>query len=245
MIAVENNRRLYDKVADRYDKADGRRDKLRPWAEKQIRAVLNMCKDDPGYDLKLLDIGAGTGFISNIAACYCTVTALDVSQAMLDKIRDTRINKVLYDGGKLPFPDNSFDAVVTFATLHHIDGVYSLFTEIYRVLKPGGVYYSDHDLEALFYRKHRGLINIYRAIRNAPRRFGVNPALYDAAEIYDKGLEGDTLRLYIDKIFNMSSIAYHWNGIAPFRAVYQFRDRGKAPLIRIVARKRRGDAKRV
>lgn len=40
--------------------------------------------------------------------------------------------------GLLEFPDNSFDLVTSFSTLHHIPNVSHVLSEIIRVLKPGG-----------------------------------------------------------------------------------------------------------
>lgn len=40
----------------------------------------------------------------------------------------------------LPFPDATFDVVYSFGVLHHIPAVDEAVSEIYRVLKPGGVF---------------------------------------------------------------------------------------------------------
>lgn len=41
--------------------------------------------------------------------------------------------------GTLPFPDNSFDLITCFGTLHHIPNVTAVTEEMIRVLKPNGV----------------------------------------------------------------------------------------------------------
>ncbi len=43
-----------------------------------------------------------------------------------------------YDGLKLPFDDKKFDAAVCFEVIEHVFNVDEVFTEIHRVLKPGG-----------------------------------------------------------------------------------------------------------
>ncbi|HCB51051.1 TPA: hypothetical protein DEP21_00420 [Patescibacteria group bacterium] len=38
----------------------------------------------------------------------------------------------------LPFEDNSFDLATSFFVLEHINNIDHLFSEVYRILKPGG-----------------------------------------------------------------------------------------------------------
>lgn len=44
------------------------------------------------------------------------------------------------ENGKLPFPDNHFDLITSFGSLHHIPNVSFVLDEIIRVLQPGGYY---------------------------------------------------------------------------------------------------------
>lgn len=43
------------------------------------------------------------------------------------------------DANHLPFGDESFDVVYGSAFVHHLDDFHSFFSEVYRVLKPGGI----------------------------------------------------------------------------------------------------------
>lgn len=47
------------------------------------------------------------------------------------------------DGRRLPFKNASFDAVVSVATLEHVNGLDEFFAEVARVLTPGGVFYTS------------------------------------------------------------------------------------------------------
>jgi SAM-dependent methyltransferase len=43
---------------------------------------------------------------------------------------------------KMDFPDNSFDAVFSSNCFEHVDDIRKAFSEIYRVLKPGGIFFT-------------------------------------------------------------------------------------------------------
>jgi len=47
------------------------------------------------------------------------------------------------DGRFLPFPDRTFDAVMSIATMEHVYGLESFLAEVARVLKPNGVFYAN------------------------------------------------------------------------------------------------------
>ena len=53
-----------------------------------------------------------------------------------------RVN-VIADGHKLPFKDNSFDAVICQAVLEHVSDPVRCVNEIWRVLSPNGIIYSE------------------------------------------------------------------------------------------------------
>lgn len=99
----------------------------------------------------VLDWGAGKGHISyllskqgfEVVSCDILSEAEDSSFGQLTPIIDrNKINVLpLKHSSKLPFQDASFDAVVSFGVLEHVeDDIASLF-EIRRILKPGGVFY--------------------------------------------------------------------------------------------------------
>ena len=105
----------------------------------------------PGH--MFLDAGAGFGRHAYEAARQgATVYALDWAQdevvgtrAMFGgMIQEQEIPAANYggvlrgDATRLPFPDNTFDCVVTSEVLEHIQNDVAAIAELHRVLKPGG-----------------------------------------------------------------------------------------------------------
>src|SRR5271156_3182116 len=88
---------------------------------------------------RILEIGAGpanptTAFLSSLGI----VTGADISLEVLDNPNVTEAH--VYDGVKLPFPDDSFELCVSNYVLEHVTDPLSHFQEVSRVLKPGASY---------------------------------------------------------------------------------------------------------
>lgn len=95
-------------------------------------------------DLKgktVLDAGAGTGRLSvRLHDAGAKVTALDLSPVMLAKLRKKRPGITLVEGDmqEMPFPDESFDMIVSSLAIVHLKKIEPFLEEAYRVLKNGG-----------------------------------------------------------------------------------------------------------
>ncbi len=99
-----------------------------------------------GRALRVLDIGTGPGFFAlALAKRGCDVTAVDYTQAMLDKARENageyrgRITFARMDAQRLGFGDDSFDAAVTRNLTWNLENPQRAYAEWRRVLRPGGV----------------------------------------------------------------------------------------------------------
>lgn len=97
-------------------------------------------------ELDLLDVGTGTGrHAIRLAAAGARVTALDFSDAMLAKARAKpgadRVRWMTHDAdAALPFPDGTFDRVLSALVLEHIPPatLVPFFRELGRVTRPDG-----------------------------------------------------------------------------------------------------------
>ena len=95
-------------------------------------------------EMAVADIGSGTGFVAaGLAPLVKRVYVVDGSAAMLEVARKnlSQFDNVEYheaDGGHLPFPDDSLDAVFANMYLHHTSDPMDAIREMVRVLRPGG-----------------------------------------------------------------------------------------------------------
>jgi arsenite methyltransferase len=99
---------------------------------------------------RVLDVGSGAGTDSLIAAQMVGkqghVTGIDMTPEMLAKARAaaaemgvSNIEFVESEAERLPFPDESFDVVVSNGVIDLIPDKDAVFGELFRVLAPGGL----------------------------------------------------------------------------------------------------------
>jgi ubiquinone/menaquinone biosynthesis C-methylase UbiE len=96
--------------------------------------------------LRILDVGTGPGFLAILMALAGhQVTALDSASEMLAEARQNAeaqgvsIREITGNAQSLPFPDASFDGIVTRNLTWTLPDVAAAYRDWYRVLAPGGV----------------------------------------------------------------------------------------------------------
>jgi demethylmenaquinone methyltransferase/2-methoxy-6-polyprenyl-1,4-benzoquinol methylase len=134
---------MFGRIARRYDTGNRLLSMGRDqgWRRRAVRLL------DPQPGQRILDLGAGTGDLSlEIAPSAGLVVALDISGPMVSLgsrkaaragVADS-VRFVVSDGLRLPFRDRTFDGVATAFTIRNLASIEDGFTEIFRVLKPGG-----------------------------------------------------------------------------------------------------------
>jgi ubiquinone/menaquinone biosynthesis C-methylase UbiE len=118
-----------------------------PWSKKRGLALAKKLLEFVEYEDRtdFLEIGCGNGEVSRyIAKTYMgSVTATDIDSGQIDanlKLKD-RISNLTFkvaDAVNLPYENDSFDVVISFGVLHHIEGWQKALSEMDRVLRPGG-----------------------------------------------------------------------------------------------------------
>ena len=114
------------------------------WRKKVVEIVNKQQPDT------ILDIATGTGDLAiNLAKTRASkIIGFDISPGMLEvgkkkithKQLDHKIEMVLGDSEKMPFDDNSFDAITVAFGIRNFENLEQGLSEILRVLKPNGVF---------------------------------------------------------------------------------------------------------
>jgi len=206
----------YDDTAIRFLEALWGEGYLSPGGPDEVDRVLAGLSLD---GLEVLDVGCGAGgialhLIERHGAGH--VTGFDVERPVIEQARaraearglSGRASFVQAPPGLLPFVDASFDVVFSKDALLHVPDKVALFADIFRVLKPGGVFAASdwligHDgepsPEMKAYVVAEGLsfsMGSPSRYRQAMERAGlVDIEIVDRNEWYREVARGELLRL--------------------------------------------------
>lgn len=130
-------RHSFGRVASSYDE----------WAVLQRRIgdrLLETLNVDWSGTPSILDLGAGTGYCTRqLSIREHAVIGLDIAFAMLVKARSLQFLETSYvcgDAESLPIQDQCIDIVFSNLVMQWCCDLDRLFAEVYRVLKPGGLF---------------------------------------------------------------------------------------------------------
>ncbi|KAI6712649.1 hypothetical protein JHW43_004780 [Diplocarpon mali] len=100
--------------------------------------------------MEVLDVGCGVGGPAREIARFADVriTGVNINDYQIQRATraaercgmSSQVNFVKGDFMQLPFPDNSFDAVYAIEATVHAPSLEGVYSEIFRVLKPGGTF---------------------------------------------------------------------------------------------------------
>ncbi|HTT91105.1 MAG TPA: methyltransferase domain-containing protein, partial [Acidimicrobiales bacterium] len=140
MTDTETVRRLFDTLAHEYDQQ-------LPFFATFGSELVAWCRLQTGWEV--LDVAAGRGAIAGPAARAVgergRVVAIDNSARMLAALAIEhqglpQLTPRLMDAHRLDLPDRRFDAVTCGFTLHFLNDPARAIAEVYRVLRPGGLF---------------------------------------------------------------------------------------------------------
>lgn len=152
MIETADAAPEYDDTAIRFLEALWGEGYLSPGGPDEVDRVLE------GFSLRdktILDVGCGPGgivlhMVERHGAAH--VTGFDVERPVIEAATQRaaeqglggRVRFVQAAPGPLPFADGAFDVVFSKDALVHVSDKDALFAEIFRVLKPGGVFTASN-----------------------------------------------------------------------------------------------------
>ncbi len=140
------------------------------WRKWYIEKVELKTFEKFGLDLlgaDILEVGCGNGYAASLitARGVNRYTGLDIMPEQLEIARKRNLPNACFVLGSADdlsrFPAESFDAILDFCILHHVEGWRTFFDESRRVLKDGGsIYAADlsktciHIVDALLHWDH-------------------------------------------------------------------------------------------
>ena len=160
------NKAFFNELAPKYDQLN---DVISLGRQQEYRdAAIGVLNLKPG--MRVLDVCTGSGDMAIFMSQRCQglrIDAVDVADEMLsmalDKILRLDLKNIkLHEASalKLPFEDNSFDAIMMCFGLRNLMDMSQGLKEMHRVLKPGGVF-TTLDLGKPSGKWQKLLYNVY------------------------------------------------------------------------------------
>lgn len=107
--------------------------------EVRAEKIVRLFEDQIPRGSRILDLGGGWGFYAD------PLKKRGNEHLVLDVVKPgyQKAPVVLYEGSRIPFPDQSFDVTVLVTVLHHVPDPASLFKEVRRVTRRKVVVVED------------------------------------------------------------------------------------------------------
>ena len=184
---------------------------------------------------KAIDFGCGTGFMIDLMHdLFSEVHGVDITTDMMKHVDLSRGNVQLHEclAESTPFPDDHFEFATAYSFMDHLFNYQDFLVEAFRVIKPGGMFYSDLNPNRAFInavdqasRQNDPVLactpiverEIQGALHNGAyyqENFGVDARLLEQAEpikSIDKGFDvAEVLATARGIGFTQCSVEYEW-----------------------------------
>lgn len=231
--AIEANIKVHSSLASSGEY--NRSPHFRPENKQKVRKILEglINKESQKQPYRLLDLGCGTGFIIHLSHDLVDeVYGVDITDEMMRLIDLSPGNIQVQNSTaeETPFEDEFFNMVTAYSFLDHLTSYEEVIAEAYRVLKPGGIFYSDlnpnrhfaksmealesYNLDALPEVVSREIAGMLHNGEYWESNFGIDKdSLTNAEPIksFDKGFDPDEVLAFGKKVgFSNVSFEYDW-----------------------------------
>jgi ubiquinone/menaquinone biosynthesis C-methylase UbiE len=173
---IQFNKQANDGISGKYDCLHN--EIFNPIEQERLGRALKIAienvktnSSEPGQ-FTALDYGSGSGNLTrHLIEAGINTTSADVSEGFLSLIErnfsHTGLSKTIKINGKdlSGIQDNQFDLVATYSVLHHVPDYLHIVKEMCRVLKPGGVFYIDHEVIESYYQRPEKYIEFLKKAR--------------------------------------------------------------------------------
>jgi SAM-dependent methyltransferase len=128
--------------------------------EKTLEQRVPWVLSDAEFGPNVLEIGPGPGLTTDLLRSRVThLTAIEgdprLADSLRSRMRGTNVEVVTGDATAMSFADAAFSGCTSFTMLHHVPSRElqdKLLREVWRVLKPGGVFVGSDSIQSLFMR---------------------------------------------------------------------------------------------
>lgn len=121
----------------------------------RVKIIASLVKEATPKGGAILDVGCGDMFLASLLPEY-TYKGIDINL----HFNNSKAIKHDLEAFPYPFPKESFDTIICSETLEHLFDPISVTKELYRLLKPLGVYIlstPNHDFIDYFITHYRGI----------------------------------------------------------------------------------------
>jgi ubiquinone/menaquinone biosynthesis C-methylase UbiE/uncharacterized protein YbaR (Trm112 family) len=141
---LKANLEFHNENAGGYDQDPAIHHLLSKSGQALIQDCINYCRNNTEGQI-WVDAGCGTGQLMSIGDKFPLTVGFDLSESMAVLANSKGHFVFLGDAYSSPFDDNTADMVTACAVLHHLPKPEEFLKEAYRILKPGGMLFTDFD----------------------------------------------------------------------------------------------------
>ena len=137
-------------------------------------------------DSNVLEIGCGEGYGTNfLARSGAHIVALDVDKETIKNARlkysQKNITFKKFDGYNISYPEQSFDVIISFQVIEHVEDVEKYLENIKKLLKPNGIFLITTPSRTYRLAENQKPFNIYHI-----REYNAKTLCSDISKVFDK-----------------------------------------------------------